>query len=118
MHLKILLLPGEGIGVEVTREARRVTEAVAQKFGTRLNSLKDCSVACDSQDWIAATQDTVDKALAADATINGRGGLAEFDNASPDKRPEKGLLGLRAVLQVFANLRPVRTWPALLTLHR
>jgi 3-isopropylmalate dehydrogenase len=40
-------------------------------------------------------------------------GLPEFDNATPDKRPEKGLLGIRKALGVFANLRPGRTWPAL-----
>ena len=41
-------------------------------------------------------------------------GLPEFDNAPPEKRPEKGLLGIRKVLGVFANLRPVRTYPSLL----
>jgi 3-isopropylmalate dehydrogenase len=41
-------------------------------------------------------------------------GLPEFDNAPPEKRPEKGLLGIRKALGVFANLRPVRSYPALL----
>ena len=45
--------------------------------------------------------------------VLGAVGLPEFDNATPDKRPEKGLLGIRKALGVFANLRPVRTWPAL-----
>ena len=40
-------------------------------------------------------------------------GLPEFDNAPPEKRPERGLLGIRKALGVFANLRPVQTWPAL-----
>jgi 3-isopropylmalate dehydrogenase len=40
-------------------------------------------------------------------------GLPEFDNTAPEKRPEKGLLGLRATLEVYANLRPVRAWPSL-----
>ena len=52
-------------------------------------------------------------ALEADATLMGAVGLPEFDNAPPSQRPEAGLLGMRRVLDVFANLRPVRTWPAL-----
>jgi len=114
MHLKILLLPGDGIGVEVTREARRVTEAVAQKFGHTVEFSEGLlgGIAIHKT-GSPLPQDTVDKALVADATIMGAVGLPEFDNASPDKRPEKGLLGLRAALEVFANLRPVRTWPAL-----
>jgi 3-isopropylmalate dehydrogenase len=58
-------------------------------------------------------QDTIDKALAADATLMGAVGLPEFDNTAPEKRPEKGLLGIRAALEVYANLRPVRAWPSL-----
>ncbi len=114
MHLKILLLPGDGIGVEVTREARRVTEAVAKKFSHTVEFSEGLlgGIAIHKT-GSPLPQDTVDKALAADATIMGAVGLPEFDNAPPDKRPEKGLLGLRAALEVFANLRPVRTWPAL-----
>jgi 3-isopropylmalate dehydrogenase len=114
MHLKILLLPGDGIGVEVTREARRVTEAVAKKFGHAVEFSEGLlgGIAIHKT-GSPLPQDTIDKALAADATIMGAVGLPEFDNAPPDKRPEKGLLGLRAALEVFANLRPVRTWPAL-----
>jgi len=59
-------------------------------------------------------KDTLDKALAANATLMGAVGLPEFDNAAPDKRPEKGLLGLRAAMGVFANLRPVLTYPELI----
>jgi 3-isopropylmalate dehydrogenase len=52
-------------------------------------------------------------AIQADATLMGAVGLPEFDTAPPSQRPEAGLLSLRKVLDVFANLRPVRTWPAL-----
>ena len=55
-------------------------------------------------------QETIDLALQADATLMGAVGLPEFDTAPPDKRPEKGLLGLRKVLGVYANLRPVRSY--------
>jgi 3-isopropylmalate dehydrogenase len=58
--------------------------------------------------------ETVDLALAADATLMGAVGLPEFDNAPPEKRPEKGLLALRKALGVFANLRPVRAYQSLI----
>src|SRR5581483_11063944 len=50
----------------------------------------------------------------ADATLLGAVGLPEFDNAPPEKRPERGLLGLRKAMGVYANLRPVRTYKSLL----
>ena len=50
----------------------------------------------------------------ADATLMGAVGLPEFDNAPPEKRPEKGLLGIRKTMGVYANLRPVRTYQALI----
>jgi 3-isopropylmalate dehydrogenase len=59
-------------------------------------------------------EETLGLALEADATLMGAVGLPEFDNAPPEKRPEKGLLGLRKALGVFANLRPVRAYRALL----
>jgi 3-isopropylmalate dehydrogenase len=58
-------------------------------------------------------EETRKLALQADATIMGAVGLPEFDNAPPEKRPERGLLGLRQALQVYANLRPVRAYRAL-----
>ena len=59
-------------------------------------------------------QETIDRALTADATLLGAVGLPEFDTAPPEKRPEKGLLGIRKALGVYANLRPVRAYRSLL----
>lgn len=59
-------------------------------------------------------EETARLALEADATLMGAVGLPEFDEAPPDKRPEKGLLGIRKTLGVYANLRPVRTYPSLI----
>src|SRR6202161_165584 len=114
MHLKILLLPGDGIGAEVTSAAVDVLHAVANKFGHTLEFSEGLigGIAIHKT-GSPLPQDTIDKALAADATLMGAVGLPEFDNATPDKRPEKGLLGIRKALGVYANLRPVRTWPAL-----
>ena len=115
MNLKILILPGDGIGVEVTSAAVEVLKAVAKKFGHTLE-LSEALIGgvAIHKTGTPLPQETLDKALAADATLMGAVGLPEFDNSPPDKRPEKGLLGIRAALQVFANLRPVRTYPELI----
>jgi len=114
MNLRILLLPGDGVGAEVTRAAVGVLEAVARKFGHTL-ALSEGLIGgvAIHKTGSPLPEDTMNKALAADATLLGAVGSPEFDQAPPDKRPEKGLLGLRKVLEVFANLRPVKMWPAL-----
>ena len=115
MNLKILLLPGDGIGTEVTRAAAQVLDAVAKKFGHTLQITEGLlgGVAIHKT-GTPFPDETKQLALEADATLMGAVGLPEFDNAPPNQRPEKGLLGIRAVLDVFANLRPVRTYPALI----
>ena len=115
MRLRILILPGDGIGAEVTREAVKVLEAVSRKFGHAL-FLSDGLLGgiAIHKTGTPLPQATIDLALQADATLMGAVGLPEFDNAPPDKRPERGLLGIRQTLGVFANLRPVRTYKSLL----
>jgi 3-isopropylmalate dehydrogenase len=115
MNLNVLIIPGDGIGTEVTSEAVRVLGRVAEKYGHKVC----CHEALLGGIAIHKTgtpfpDDTRRLALEADATLMGAVGLPEFDNAPPEKRPEKGLLGIRQVLGVYANLRPVRTYPALL----
>ena len=114
MNLKILLLPGDGIGAEVTRAAVQALEAVAKKFGHTLDFSEGLigGVAIHKT-GSPLPDDTVNKALAADATLLGAVGSPEFDGAPPETRPEKGLLGLRKALGVYANLRPVKMWPSL-----
>jgi len=115
LNLKILLLPGDGIGTEVTRAAVGVLETVAKKFNHTLQLSEGLlgGVAIH-RTGTPFPEETKKLALEADATLMGAVGLPEFDTAPPGKRPEKGLLGIRAVLDVFANLRPVRTYPALI----
>jgi 3-isopropylmalate dehydrogenase len=115
MNLSVLILPGDGIGQEVTREAVRVLEKVASKFGHTLTLSEGLlgGVAIH-QTGSPLPEDTCQKALAADATLMGAVGAPEFDNAPPEKRPEKGLLGIRKLLEVYANLRPVRSYKSLL----
>ena len=115
MHLNILLLPGDGIGTEVTSEAVKVLEHVAKKFGHQLTLTNGLlgGIAIHKT-GTPLPQETVDLALKADATFLGAVGLPEFDNIAPEKRPERGLLGIRKALAVYANLRPVRSYAALL----
>jgi 3-isopropylmalate dehydrogenase len=115
MDLNVLILPGDGIGAEVTAEAVRVLEHVARKYKHGFERSEGLlgGVAIH-RTGSPLPEETLELALAADATLMGAVGLPEFDNAPPEQRPEKGLLGIRKALGVFANLRPVRAWPALL----
>src|SRR5450755_3209867 len=104
MHLKILLLPGDGIGPEVTREAVKVLEKIAQKFHHTLAFSEGLlgGIAIHKTGK-PLPDETVELALQADATFLGAVGLPEFDNIDPAKRPERGLLGIRKALGVYAN---------------
>lgn len=115
MELNVLVLPGDGIGEEVTYEAVRVLERVADKFGHSLHLRAGLlgGVAIHRA-GTPLPPETVELALQADATLLGAVGLPEFDGAPPAQRPEAGLLGIRKALGVFANLRPVCAWPSLL----
>ena len=115
MQLNILLLPGDGIGTEVTREAVKILEKVAQKFHHNLNFSEGLlgGIAIHKT-GTPLPDETVELAKKADATFLGAVGLPEFDNIAPEKRPERGLLGIRKALGVYANLRPVRAYAALI----
>jgi 3-isopropylmalate dehydrogenase len=115
MNLKILLLPGDGIGAEVTSAAVEVLNAAAKKFGHTVQYTEGLigGIAIH-QTGKPLPEDTMKKAREAAATLMGAVGLPEFDNTPPGQRPERGLLDLRAGLEVFANLRPVKAWPSLI----
>jgi 3-isopropylmalate dehydrogenase len=115
MDLRILTLPGDGIGPEVTREAVRVLERVGSRFGHQLyltEALLGGIAIHKTGDPFP--EETRRLALDADATLMGAVGLPEFDALPPERRPEKGLLGIRKALGVYANLRPVRSYAALI----
>ncbi len=115
MKLNILVLPGDGIGPEVTREAVRVLEHVADKWNHELNLTEGLlgGVAIHKTGG-PFPEETRKLALEADATLLGAVGLPEFDELPPEKRPEKGLLVLRKTLDVFANLRPIVAYDSLI----
>ncbi|HTQ56548.1 MAG TPA: 3-isopropylmalate dehydrogenase [Bryobacteraceae bacterium] len=115
MDLHVLVLPGDGIGTEVTREAVRVLRRVAEKHGHTVRRAEGLlgGIAIHKT-GTPFPEETARRAAEADATLLGAVGLPEFDDCPPERRPEKGLLGLRKSLGVFANLRPVRTFKSLL----
>ena len=110
----ILLLPGDGIGPEVSAEARRVLDRVGQATGTRFDIEEDLVGGAAYDAHQAAVSDaTMDKAMVADAVLFGAVGGPKWDGVPYAARPEAGLLRLRKDLELFANLRPAICYPAL-----
>jgi 3-isopropylmalate dehydrogenase len=115
LNLNILVLPGDGIGTEVTREAVRVLRVVAEKWRHQL-TLREALLGGIAIHKTGGPfpPETEKLALEADAVLMGAVGLPEFDEWPPEKRPERGLLGIRKAMGVYANLRPVKSYKALL----
>jgi 3-isopropylmalate dehydrogenase len=107
MKLRILVTAGDGIGPEVTNEAVSVLKEVAQLGGHTLElDAKRIGGVAIVNDGTPLPADTLSAALDSNAVLLGAVGGNEFNSLAPDKRPEAGLLQLRAALGGFANLRP------------
>lgn len=111
---RIVVLPGDGIGPEVCREAVRVLKLCCARAGRKLE-LAEMPIGGGPLDAgePAFPERTRKACVEADAVLLGAVGLPKYDGLPGDRRPEKGLLDLRKALGVFANLRPVRALPAL-----
>ncbi len=114
MTFRILALPGDGIGPEVMAVARRVLEALARgaAFDFSWQEALIGGAAIESE-GVPLPDHTLEAALAADAVLLGAVGGPRWEDLPGTRRPETGLLQLRRALEVFANLRPVRTRRAL-----
>ncbi|HMT79068.1 MAG TPA: 3-isopropylmalate dehydrogenase [Azonexus sp.] len=108
--MKICVLPGDGIGPEITAEAVRVLKALDLKFEMEEGLLGGCAVDATDNPYPEATQKL---ARAADAILLGAVGGPQWDTLPREKRPERGLLGIRKDLNLFANLRPAILYPEL-----
>jgi 3-isopropylmalate dehydrogenase len=114
MLLNLTILPGDGIGPEVTAEAVRVLESIAETFGHELKlAHKNIGGAALLASNDPLPQDTIQSCLSAGAVLLGAVGGPAFDRFPVSLRPEKGLLRLRKALGVFANLRPATCFPSL-----
>lgn len=114
MTKTLLLLPGDGIGPEVTAQSRRVVEALVARHGLAVQ-MEEALFGGASIDatGLPITDDVVARAKSVDAVLMGAVGGPQWASQSYDKRPEAGLLRLRADMQVFANLRPALCFKAL-----
>jgi 3-isopropylmalate dehydrogenase len=114
MLLKLTILPGDGIGPEVTDEAVRVLKGVARVFNHELQlTKKDVGGAALLSSNDPLPDDTLKACLSSGAVLLGAVGGPAFDKYPSQLRPERGLLRLRKELGVFANLRPAICFPAL-----
>lgn len=114
MRLKIVVLPGDGVGPEVTEQAVHVLREVANIHGHNfLFEEHPAGGAAIKTAGAPLPPRTLEACLSADAVLLGAVGTPEFDHLSFDKRPEAGLLRLRQELGGFANLRPVTSSRAL-----
>jgi 3-isopropylmalate dehydrogenase len=114
MSNRILVLAGDGVGPEITRQAMRVLGALRERHGLEieLDEALMGGIAVD-QCGNSLPEETLDKAHAADAVLLGAVGGPRWDGLARDKRPETGLLRLRSELGLFANLRPAFLYPQL-----
>jgi 3-isopropylmalate dehydrogenase len=110
MAKKICILPGDGIGPEITAEAVRVLEALNLGFEMELALLGGAAVDATGNPYPEATQKL---AREADAVLLGAVGGPKWDTLPREQRPERGLLGIRKQLNLFANLRPALLYPEL-----
>ncbi len=108
--MKICVLPGDGIGPEIMREAVRVLQALDLGCELEQGLLGGCAVDATGDPYPEATQKL---AQAADAVLLGAVGGPQWDNNPRELRPERGLLGIRKQLGLFANLRPAILYPEL-----
>ena len=108
--MKICVLPGDGIGLEIMAEAVRVLKSLDLKFELEQGLLGGCAVDATGSPYPEATQKL---AQAADAVLLGAVGGPKWDVLPREQRPERGLLGIRKQLGLFANLRPAILYPEL-----
>lgn len=111
---KLAVLKGDGIGPEIVNEAMKALDAVAEKCGFAVEYdealLGGCAIDATG---VPLPDETIAKCKAADSTLLGAVGGAKWDTLPGHLRPEKGLLGIRSALGLFANLRPARIFEPL-----
>ena len=114
MSYKITVIPGDGIGKEITDSAVEVLKRVDEKFGLGLSyTYKDAGGTAYDKFGTPLPDDTIEACKASDGVLFGAVGGDKWDTVDPALRPEKAILGLRKNLGLYANLRPVKVADAL-----
>ena len=116
MKYNIAVLDGDGIGPEICAGAIKVLERIGEKFGHQFNFTHyliggSAIDACDTP----LPVETVTGCLASDSVLLGAVGGYKWDNMPVDKRPEKGLLGIRKAMELYSNIRPAKLWKSLVS---
>lgn len=115
MQANIVVLPGDGIGVEVVTAALAVLEAIGRKFGHEFDTEEYLIGGCAIDAHGTALPDETRQAcLSADAVLLGAVGGPKWDDPNAPVRPEQGLLAIRKAMGLYANLRPVKLHPDLI----
>lgn len=116
MKLNIAVLPGDGIGPEIVEQALNATKAICTKFGHELHYEHALAGACAIDETGSPYPDaTHELCMRSDAVLFGAIGSPKYDNnPASTVRPEQGLLAMRKKLGLFANIRPVTTFPSLI----
>ena len=114
MEYKIALLKGDGIGPEIVDSAVRVLERIGKKYGHKfIFTPYDIGGVAIDKYGIPLPDETITGCLGSDSVLLGAVGGPKWDNLPGNQRPEKALLGIRAAMKLFTNLRPAKLYPAL-----
>ena len=114
MNMNIALLKGDGIGPEIVDSAVRVLEAIGKKYNHKFTFTPyDIGGVAIDKHGIPLPEETVKGCLEADSVLLGAVGGPKWDTLPGNLRPEKALLGIRAAMGLFTNIRPAKLYPAL-----
>jgi len=116
MRSKIAVLPGDGIGPEVVAQAVQVLKIASGRFNHELD-IQEYLIGGIALDRVGVPlpAETLEACLSSDAVLLGAVGAPQYDDNPPHLKPEAALLGLRKALGAFANLRPAKIYPALIS---
>ena len=114
MKFKIALLSGDGIGPEVTEESLKILDGISKKYGHEFEfDYQDVGGISIDKHGTAITEEALSKCMESQAVLFGSVGGPKWDDPNSDVRPEDGILKLRKELDLFANIRPAKVYPAL-----
>ena len=114
MEKHIAVIPGDGIGPEIVKEAVKVLDVIAKKYGHSFVYTEVDAGGCAIDKYgTSLPKESLDAALASDSVLLGAVGGPKWDHVDPSIRPEKALLSIRKELGLYANLRPAKIFKEL-----